>query len=135
MMFVREACLVKLQVAELIFLGVALLLVVSFFAYHAWLISRATTTYETFKWREVGRRLRAEQLAEQVDDQGQQLGQPLQGVGWRSWLAYRQSHPQQCPVVLPQNIYDTGIYASWRDALVPPAWARNRAGLQGKKQS
>ncbi|KAK9908848.1 hypothetical protein WJX75_003710 [Coccomyxa subellipsoidea] len=39
-------------VAELIFLGVAFLLVVGFFAYHMWLISRATTTYETFKWRE-----------------------------------------------------------------------------------
>ena len=125
----------KLQVAELIFLGVALLLVVSFFAYHVWLISRATTTYETFKWREVGRRLRAEEMAEQVDDQGQQLGQPLQGVGWRSCLTYWHSYPRQCPIVLPRNLYDAGIYASWRDVLVSPAWARNRAGMQGKKQS
>lgn len=125
----------KSQVAELIFLGVALLLVVSFLAYHVWLISRATTTYETFKWREVGRRLRAEQMAEQVDDQRQQPQQPQQGVGWRSWLALRQSYPQHCPIVLPRNIYDAGIYASWKDALVPPAWARNKTGVQGKKQS
>ncbi|BDA41969.1 Palmitoyltransferase SWF1 [Coccomyxa sp. Obi] len=122
-------------VAELIFLGVALLLVVSFFAYHVWLISRATTTYETFKWREVGRRLRAEQVAQQVDDQGQQLEQAVQGIGWRLWLAFGQSHPQQCPVVLPRNIYDAGIYANWKNAFVPPAWARKRAGVHGKKQS
>ncbi|CAL8460740.1 g271 [Coccomyxa elongata] len=121
-------------VAELIFLGVALLLVVSFFAYHVWLISRATTTYETFKWREVGRRLCAERLAEGVDDHGLE---PLQGVRsiWRFWLAFRQSYPQQRPVVLPQNIYDAGVYASWKDALFPPVWAKQRVGVKGRKQS
>ncbi len=122
-----------LQVAELIFLGVALLLVVSFFAYHVWLISRATTTYETFKWREVGRRLRAERLAEQVDDQGLE---PLQGVRsiWRFWLAFWQTYPQQRPVVLPRNIYDAGVYASCKDALFPPLWAKQRVGVKGRKQ-
>ncbi len=121
-----------LQVAELIFLGVALLLVLGFFAYHTWLISRATTTYETFKWREVARRLRAESLVEHADGQGQEhLSLSAAAVKGRLWPASGQSKPA---VAAPQNIYDKGFAANFKDALLPPSWAGRKAAVQAKKK-
>jgi len=125
----RSTCFLLLQVSEIAFLGVALFLVVTFFAYHMWLITRGTTTYENFKWREVARKLRAQQMAEQAANHGQSEEIKLQ-IGsrtakWQFWTR-RQPRSRSVPVIVPRNIYNGPFAANVKDALFPPFMAMSR---------
>ena len=119
--------------ALLAFMSMALLLVVGFLAGQLWLVARGTTTYETYKWREVQRRLAAERLVEL--DGGAAVDGALDlrrdGTWWLPWWPGRASM-RLAPVVLPENVYDRGLRANFADALFPPAWARQRQGASGR---
>jgi hypothetical protein len=112
---VRRHCL-RLQVTLLLFLGVALLLVAGFLLYHLWLISRGTTTYEIYKWREVHRRQQAELLT------GRGVGASVHPPTWRRSCLFFLGR-SRAAANAPRNIYNQGLVANFRDALAPPVWA------------
>jgi Na+-transporting methylmalonyl-CoA/oxaloacetate decarboxylase gamma subunit len=134
LIYPTNTCASLMQVAELIFLGVAFLLVVGFFAYHMWLISRATTTYETFKWREVARRQRAERMAEIADGEGQ-TPQSLSEAVKRPQSVWPSPRQPKLAIAVPRNMYDRGFVANFKDALVPPSWAVRFGAMQSKKKT
>lgn len=109
-----------MQVALVVFLGVACLLVAGFLVYHTCLIASGTTTYEVYKWREVHRRRQAEKLAEQSGDKGSE----------QSWVRKRRLGD----VDRLDNIYDRGLVANFTDAVVLPTWARKPSLHSSKGQ-
>ena len=123
-----------MQVALLMFMAVGLLLVAGFLAYQLVLVGSGTTTYETYKWREVARRMAVERWAsgEGASTQGASTD-AVPGSGRRRWLLpWRDaSSPQLPPLVMPGNVYNRGLHANFVDALFPPAWARQRHGASG----
>ena len=121
--------------ALLIFMAVGLLLVAGFLAYQLALVASGTTTYETYKWREVARRMAAERC---TDGEGGTTDGAPKGTGRRWLLPWRDgSSPQPPLAVQPVNIYDRGMRANFAEALFPPAWAVQSAGTLGtaKKQN
>ena len=115
------------QAALISFLTMALLLVTAFFCYHLWLILSGTTSYESFKWTLLYKRLNAEQDAEGSSASGAEVveesslsstvGRLLGGSKLRG---------------APANAYDWGWRRNLQDALMPPAWAAN-GGLSGSR--
>ena len=105
------------QVALLLFLTLSLCLVTSFLAYQLWLVLRGMTTYEMFKWREVQRRLLAEQTAEPQDGASDRV---------RRGKGRGRQHD-----TMPVNMYDRGAWLNFLDAVMPLSWPGRRRGSQG----
>ena len=106
------------QVALISFLTMALLLVTAFFCYHLWLVLSGTTSYESYKWTLLYKRLKAEQDAEgssasrKEAAEGSSLSSSVGGLLGGSKLQG-----------VPANAYDWGVRRNLQDALMPPAWA------------
>jgi hypothetical protein len=123
------------QVALLAFLTMGLLLVAGFLAGQLWLVARGTTTYETYKWREVQRRLAVEHLAE-IDGGASgdgALDVRRYGAWWLAWW-HGEGSRRLPAVVLPKNVYNRGLRANFADAIFLPAWARRKQGAPAKKK-
>ena len=115
------------QVALISFLTMALLLVTAFFCYHLWLILSGTTSYESFKWTLLYKRLRAEQAAEGSTASGAEAAEePSLSLSVGRLLAGSRLQG------VPANAYDLGWRRNLQDALMPPAWAAN-GGLSGSR--
>ena len=109
-----------MQVALLAFLGIALVLVMGFLAYHLWLICQGMTTYETFKWNLVHERLAAVHVAEQEVASGKEAGVRKISLSWAfSYLCGGQKHDRHT-VTIPCNMYNQGLRANLKDAFLPP---------------
>ena len=115
------------QVALISFLTMALLLVTAFFCYHLWLILSGTTSYESFKWTLLYKRLRAERDAEGSTASGAEAAEkPSLSSSVERLLGGSKLRG------VPANAYDWGWRTNVQDALMPPAWAAN-GGLSGSK--
>ena len=117
------------QVALISFLTMALLLVTAFFCYHLWLILSGTTSYESFKWTLLYKRLRAEQDAEGSTADASPAGaaeEPSLSLTVGRLLGGSKARG------VPANAYDWGWRRNLQDALMPPAWAVT-GGLSGSR--
>ena len=115
------------QVALISFLTMALLLVAAFFCYHLWLILSGTTSYESFKWTLLYKRLKAEQDAEGSTASGAEAAEESSlSSSVRRLLGGSKLRG------VPANAYDWGWRRNLQDALMPPAWAAT-GGLSGSR--
>ena len=115
------------QVALISFLTIALLLVTDFFCYHLWLMLSGTTSYESYKWTLLYKRLKAEQDAEGSTASRTEAAEQSSlssSVGWLLGGSTLQG--------VPANAYDWGMRRNLQDALMPPAWAAS-GGLLGSR--
>ena len=125
-----------MQVALVIFLTVALVLVSAFFMYHLVLILSGMTSYESYKWTMMYKMRAVEEEAEQIAKAAAALGTtdvPCEEPAWSAtgvWRALRGSRKVQG---MPANIYDRGPLRNLQDALAPPAWASQALMASGSE--
>lgn len=110
------------------FLTGALLLVTAFFAYHLYLILCGTTSYESYKWTLLYKRLAAEQEAE-----GSSTSSADAPRGASLWSVARGLVGSRKLQGMPANAYDRGVMRNLQDALIPPGWAGSLAVLRPKQ--
>jgi len=152
------------QVALIVFLTVALLLVSAFFAYHLVLILSGMTSYESYKWGILYKRQAVEREAEgtaeaalgtesssRADDASRtsslkaerEAGGPAMcGSGTDStkeasgWSKIRRLIRMGGGnrQDIPANLYDRGLLKNLCDALVPPAWAGQMSLTEAKQK-
>ncbi len=115
-----------MQVALIIFLTVALVLVSAFFAYHLVLILSGMTSYESYKWTMLYKMRAVEQEAEQTAGAAAASGTadvPCKESAWSATGVWRVLRGRRKVQGMPANIYDRGLLRNLQDALAPPAWA------------
>lgn len=115
-----------LQVALVLFLSVALLLVSAFFTYHLVLILSGMTSYESYKWTML---YKVRALEQEAEERGRTrvgnmtTAEPDKAPAWSAtglWTVLRGRRKVQG---MPANPYDKGWLRNFQDALGPPAWA------------
>ena len=128
----RPLC--PLQVALIIFLTVALILVSAFFAYHLYLILCGMTSYESYKWSLLYKSLAAEQEAEGSSTAGSGAAGGTDGPQRAScWPIVVGLVRVKKVKFMPVNSYDRGRVRNLQDALAPPAWASHSGGAKLKQ--
>ena len=117
-----------MQVALIVFLTVALLLVSAFFSYHLVLILSGMTSYESYKWTMLHKMRAVEQEAQGTARAVCAAGTvitdtPHQESAYSTARLWRIIKGRRKVQGMPANLYDRGLLRNLQDALAPPAWA------------
>ena len=130
-----------MQVALIIFLTVASLLVFAFFSYHLVLILSGMTSYESYKWTMLYKMRAVEQEAEVTAGAAPDTvlpDVPYKDSAWSEIGVVRALRSEKRSQFRPVNLYDRGMLSNLQDAFAPPNWAGQAlmvTGLEVKRSA